>query len=131
MELIGKRAAGELPTTAEWLRSLVLAHPEYKRDSVVSPKVNFDILTVPPSRLLSLCPQAAWRVLCGGAERWRGVTGRGGGQRCLAVTHGEEEAEELLGGLCPSHHRQLAKRPPPCGTPAQEPPPCGTPEAQG
>mmetsp|Transcript_13934 Transcript_13934/g.32781 ORF Transcript_13934/g.32781 Transcript_13934/m.32781 type:complete len:644 (+) Transcript_13934:49-1980(+) len=44
LEFIGKRASGELPTTAEWMRDFVLKHPEYKQDSVVSAKINYDLL---------------------------------------------------------------------------------------
>lgn len=31
-------------TTASWIRSFVDAHPDYKHDSVVSEKVNFDLM---------------------------------------------------------------------------------------
>jgi len=44
LDFIGKRASGELPTTAEWIRNFVLAHPEYKKDSAVSQKINYDLL---------------------------------------------------------------------------------------
>jgi len=46
LDLIGKRARGELLTTAEWMRRFVLAHPDYKSDSEVSPRICFDLLKV-------------------------------------------------------------------------------------
>lgn len=42
--LIQKRASGELMTTARWIRSFVMSHPDYKQDSVVSEKINYDLL---------------------------------------------------------------------------------------
>ncbi|KAL5277748.1 GCLC family protein [Megaselia abdita] len=45
LRLIQKRASGELLTTASWIRKEVINHPEYKQDSVVSDKINFDLLT--------------------------------------------------------------------------------------
>ena len=35
--LLSKRASGELPTTATWLRGLVNAHPLYKHGTFVLP----------------------------------------------------------------------------------------------
>jgi glutamate--cysteine ligase catalytic subunit len=37
LELLRQRASGELPTAAAWMRGFVSAHPEYARDSVVTP----------------------------------------------------------------------------------------------
>ncbi|XP_029040518.1 glutamate--cysteine ligase catalytic subunit isoform X2 [Osmia bicornis bicornis] len=44
MKLIQKRASGELLTTAAWLRKEVFSHPEYKNDSVVTERINYDLL---------------------------------------------------------------------------------------
>lgn len=44
MRLIQKRASGELMTTAAWIRNEIVTHPEYKQDSVVTEKINFDLL---------------------------------------------------------------------------------------
>lgn len=39
-----KRASGEVWTLAHWMRHFVQTHPEYKRDSVVSECINYDML---------------------------------------------------------------------------------------
>ncbi|XP_062138102.1 glutamate--cysteine ligase [Drosophila sulfurigaster albostrigata] len=44
LRFIQKRAAGELVTTATWIRDQVLSHPDYKQDSVVSESINYDLL---------------------------------------------------------------------------------------
>ncbi|CAO3626794.1 unnamed protein product [Cunninghamella blakesleeana] len=44
LSLIGKRASGELVTTATYLRKLVQEHPDYKHDSVVSSSITYDIV---------------------------------------------------------------------------------------
>ncbi|XP_068152614.1 glutamate--cysteine ligase isoform X2 [Drosophila tropicalis] len=44
LRFIQKRAAGELITTATWMREQVLNHPDYKQDSVVSDQINYDLL---------------------------------------------------------------------------------------
>lgn len=44
MKLIQKRASGELLTTAAWLRKEVTSHPEYKHDSVITQRINYDLL---------------------------------------------------------------------------------------
>ncbi|KOC65500.1 Glutamate--cysteine ligase catalytic subunit [Habropoda laboriosa] len=44
MKLIQKRASGELLTTASWLRKEVISHPEYKNDSVITQRINYDLL---------------------------------------------------------------------------------------
>lgn len=44
LRLIQKRASGELLTTATWIRKEILTHPDYKHDSVVSEKINYDLL---------------------------------------------------------------------------------------
>lgn len=44
MSLLSKRASGELMTTAAWMRKFVTSHADYKQDSVVSHKINHDLL---------------------------------------------------------------------------------------
>lgn len=44
LQLIQKRASGELPTMASWLRSQVRNHPKYKQDSIVSNDIHYDIM---------------------------------------------------------------------------------------
>lgn len=44
LKLIQKRAAGEIHTMAAWMRHFVTTHPQYKHDSVVSEKINYDLL---------------------------------------------------------------------------------------
>lgn len=45
LNLIQKRASGELMTTASWIRKFVTTHPDYKQDSVVSERINYDLLS--------------------------------------------------------------------------------------
>ncbi|GAA96984.1 uncharacterized protein L969DRAFT_54002 [Mixia osmundae IAM 14324] len=42
-DLISQRANGTLVTQATWIRQFVHAHPDYKHDSVVSQKINYDL----------------------------------------------------------------------------------------
>ncbi|KAI8081561.1 glutamate-cysteine ligase-domain-containing protein [Halteromyces radiatus] len=44
LDLISKRASGELMTGATYLRQLVKRHPDYQHDSVVSPSITYDIV---------------------------------------------------------------------------------------
>ncbi|KAK3088140.1 hypothetical protein FSP39_015291 [Pinctada imbricata] len=44
LNLISKRASGEIPTTAQWMRNFVRTHKDYKQDSVVSESINYDLL---------------------------------------------------------------------------------------
>lgn len=44
LDLIRKRASGELWTCAKWIRHFVRGHAEYKGDSVVSEGVTYDLL---------------------------------------------------------------------------------------
>jgi len=39
-----KRATGENPTTAQWMREFVMTHPDYKQDSKLTPKIMRDLL---------------------------------------------------------------------------------------
>jgi glutamate--cysteine ligase catalytic subunit len=43
--LIKSRANGTLVTTASWIRRFVQSHPDYKKDSVVSQEINYDLIT--------------------------------------------------------------------------------------
>ncbi|KAH7149646.1 glutamate-cysteine ligase-domain-containing protein [Dactylonectria estremocensis] len=44
LDLIGKRASGELDTTARWIRNFVDTHPRYQHDSVVDEELNHDLI---------------------------------------------------------------------------------------
>lgn len=44
LNLISKRASGELLTTAQWIRRFVESHRDYKRDSVVGEIICYDLL---------------------------------------------------------------------------------------
>lgn len=44
LDLIRKRASGELWTAAKWIRHFVGRHPDYKRDSVVSEQITRDLV---------------------------------------------------------------------------------------
>jgi len=44
LDLISKRASGELVTAASWTRQFVRSHPAYKFDSVVSDEIAYDLL---------------------------------------------------------------------------------------
>ena len=43
-------------TTARWMREFVTKHPDYKHDSVVTEKINYD--------LISLCDKITRGVVC-------------------------------------------------------------------
>lgn len=45
LSLISQRASGKLKTFARWQRDFVQAHPDYKQDSVISPSINYDLLS--------------------------------------------------------------------------------------
>lgn len=44
VEHLRKRAAGEVMTTAAWLRQFVTTHPGYKKDSVVTDEIAYDLV---------------------------------------------------------------------------------------
>ncbi|KAM8953058.1 glutamate--cysteine ligase catalytic subunit [Pelodytes ibericus] len=44
LKLIKKRASGELRTVARWMREFVSNHPDYKQDSVITDKINYDLM---------------------------------------------------------------------------------------
>uniref|UniRef100_A0A4W6DZP0 Glutamate--cysteine ligase n=1 Tax=Lates calcarifer TaxID=8187 RepID=A0A4W6DZP0_LATCA len=43
LKLIKKRASGDLMTMAKWMREFVAKHPQYKQDSVITDKINYDL----------------------------------------------------------------------------------------
>ena len=43
LDLLSKRASGELPTTARWIRNFVEAHPQYKGDGNINEAINDDL----------------------------------------------------------------------------------------
>ncbi|XP_055329199.1 glutamate--cysteine ligase catalytic subunit-like [Paramacrobiotus metropolitanus] len=45
LRFIRRRASGELKTAARWMRDFVDQHPEYKHDSIVNDRVNYDLLS--------------------------------------------------------------------------------------
>ena len=45
LTLLQKRASGELPTAAHWMRSFVRSHPAYAGDGKVTPQIADDLLT--------------------------------------------------------------------------------------
>ncbi|KAG8444925.1 hypothetical protein GDO86_009906 [Hymenochirus boettgeri] len=44
LKLIKKRASGEYMTAARWMREFVFSHPDYKRDSVITDRINYDLM---------------------------------------------------------------------------------------
>lgn len=67
LKLIQRRASGDLQTTASWIRQFVRSHPDYRYDSVVSERINYDLLTqihgiqtgeIPCPELLGTCLQS-------------------------------------------------------------------------
>ncbi|KAL1744780.1 glutamate-cysteine ligase-domain-containing protein [Schizophyllum fasciatum] len=44
LTLIRQRSTGQLKTPATWIREFVLNHPKYKKDSVVSEEINYDLM---------------------------------------------------------------------------------------
>ncbi|KAJ2708356.1 glutamate--cysteine ligase [Coemansia spiralis] len=44
IDFIRGRADGSIMTTAAWIRAFVQGHPAYKRDSVVSAEINYDLI---------------------------------------------------------------------------------------
>jgi len=44
LNLISKRARGDIMTASTWLRDFVTSHPAYKKDSVISDEINYDLL---------------------------------------------------------------------------------------
>lgn len=44
LDLVSKRASGQLETNATWIRNFIRKHPDYKNDSVVSAEINYDLV---------------------------------------------------------------------------------------
>eukprot|EP00357_Protocruzia_adherens_P033027 CAMPEP_0115018550 /NCGR_PEP_ID=MMETSP0216-20121206/28883_1 /TAXON_ID=223996 /ORGANISM="Protocruzia adherens, Strain Boccale" /LENGTH=597 /DNA_ID=CAMNT_0002389787 /DNA_START=607 /DNA_END=2400 /DNA_ORIENTATION=- len=44
VDFIAKRASGEIPTNATWMRDFIVNHPNYNRDSIVTEKINYDLM---------------------------------------------------------------------------------------
>jgi glutamate--cysteine ligase catalytic subunit len=44
LNLVSKRASGELQTGATWIREFVRSHPDYQMDSVVTERINYDLM---------------------------------------------------------------------------------------
>lgn len=44
LDLVASRANGSKVTTASWIRSFVRSHPDYKFDSKISQKINYDLI---------------------------------------------------------------------------------------
>jgi glutamate--cysteine ligase catalytic subunit len=44
LDLISQRASGKVMTPAAWMRNFVQTHPDYKKDSVVSPIIAYDLM---------------------------------------------------------------------------------------
>lgn len=44
LKFISRRAGGEILTTACWLREFVSKHPDYRQDSKVTEKINYDLM---------------------------------------------------------------------------------------
>ncbi|CAK1599941.1 unnamed protein product [Parnassius mnemosyne] len=44
LKLIQRRASNEISTMATWMREFVTNHPQYQKDSIVSEKINYDLL---------------------------------------------------------------------------------------
>jgi len=44
LQFLADRATGKVPTGASFIRNFVHGHPEYKNDSKVSDKINYDLL---------------------------------------------------------------------------------------
>ena len=44
LTFLAKRARGEVPTGARFIRNYVESHPDYKQDSVLTPQMQYDLL---------------------------------------------------------------------------------------
>lgn len=43
-KLISDRASGKIPTAAKFLKDFIINHPDYRQDSKISKKINFDLV---------------------------------------------------------------------------------------
>jgi glutamate--cysteine ligase catalytic subunit len=46
LTFLAKRARGQVQTGARFQRDFVTSHPEYKKDSIVSPRIAYDLACV-------------------------------------------------------------------------------------
>ena len=44
LTFLSKRAHGEIPTGASFLRKYVTSHPDYKKDSFLTPQMQYDLM---------------------------------------------------------------------------------------
>jgi glutamate--cysteine ligase catalytic subunit len=44
LSIISRRAKGDVMTAAKWMREFVTSHPSYKKDSVITEDINYDLL---------------------------------------------------------------------------------------
>ena len=44
LDLVRLRASGELVTCAQWMRGFIVGHKDYKKDSVITPEINNDLI---------------------------------------------------------------------------------------
>ncbi|KAH3670537.1 hypothetical protein OGAPHI_001052 [Ogataea philodendri] len=44
LKLVSYRASGKIPSTASYIRNFVVSHPDYKKDSIVSEQINYDLI---------------------------------------------------------------------------------------
>ncbi len=65
--------AGELLTTASWIRKFVTSHPDYKQDSVVSEKVTYDLYK--EAKMISnrekLCPELTGNLVSKAPNKYK------------------------------------------------------------
>ena len=62
MHMIVQRVRGDLPTAAQWMRTLVRSHPKYKHDSVVSTEIAYDVMNVSEAR--AMVAAHVWPCCC-------------------------------------------------------------------
>jgi len=83
LDLIRRRASGELCTAARWIRDFVAAHPAYRRDSVVPDDIAHDLIGAVIAVGERECAGKGWKTLdIHGLDRllgdFRGGCGGGG-----------------------------------------------------
>lgn len=44
LNFLSKRARGQIPTGAKFIRDFVLSHPLYKHDSILTPEIAYDLV---------------------------------------------------------------------------------------
>ena len=63
LDLIRQRSTGQLKTPATWIREFVLNHPKYKKDSVVSEEINYDLMRAVDEMCVKLCGHASTSLM--------------------------------------------------------------------